>query len=188
MSDTTQEYSHDDIYDPSIQDYDSIDNLSDESSKIPDMEQDTANHYESDDNDFASDYLKTLYADYKSKIHSATIYMEKINKQQQILSDIITKWTGDLKQKYQILDTFTKSRSHSPIPGNFAIEQTQYQATGTTGDLKKVDTNITDSSEQINYNFNKLDQYLKFLGQTYYDAQDTVNKIYDRFMELYDNM
>ena len=160
----------DDIHDPSVQGYGSYDAEDD------------------DDQQFSSQYLKTLYGDYKAKINSANNYIKRIQQQQQMLTKTVSNWTHDLQQKFQILDTFSQNRSNSTIPGDFAIEDRSPQVNEDQGDLKKIDSAITDNSEQINYCFNKLADDLKFIGQTYLDVQDVVNKVYDRFMEMYDNM
>ena len=170
MSDIADNGMGSDITDPSIQQYGSYD-------------------AEEDDNqEFSSQYLTTLYKDYKLKVKSADNYMAKISQQQKVLTDTIGEWTHDLQQKFKVLDVFAKSRSKSAIPGDFAIEDRSPQVEQDQEDLKKIDSAITDNSEQINYCFNKMEDYLKFLGQTYLDAQDVVNKIYDRYMEIYDNM
>ncbi len=183
MSDT-----NDNFYDPTvIRGRDGLDSDKvDSDDSIPSAHTRTTSDSNSD---FSSTYLRTLYSDFKSKIHSADIYLQRIRKQQDNLNQIIEEWTSDLKSKYSALDSFSKSRPRTTIPGDFAIEdQTASGSNQQSKDLKKIDSSITDNSEQINYSFNKLDDYLKFLGQTYYDAQDTLNKIYDRFMEIYDNM
>jgi hypothetical protein len=168
VSDTQEEGN--DLYDPSIKQYKNYDPEEDDTSQ------------------FSSQYLNTLYTDYKTKIHSADAYMKKIQEQQKALTHTVQVWTHDLKEKFRVLDEFSKNRSKSTIPGDFAIEDRSSPVSQDQDDLKKIDSSITDNSEQINYCFNKLEDYLKFLGQTYLDAQDVVNKIYDRYMEIYDNM
>jgi hypothetical protein len=143
---------------------------------------------EEGESDFASEYLKTLYQEYETKVKSATVYLEKIQKQQETLTGITKAWTRDLKEKYTLLDTFRQNRPKTSIPSDFAVEQQGSPPAQGSGDLKKTDSKITDNSERINYSFNKLEDYLGFLGQTYLDTQDIINKIYDRYMEIYDNM
>ncbi len=138
--------------------------------------------------EFSSKYLETLYNDYETKIRSAAAYLQKINSQQEQLTTVIEDWTHLLKEKYRILDDFQNSQSNSINPGNFAIEDRTSIGNTEQQDLKKVDDAITDNSEQINYHFVKMEDYIKFLSQIYLDAQDTVNKVYDRFMEIYQNM
>ena len=148
----------------------------------------TYNPDEDNPEEFSSKYLQTLYNDYKTKMKSASIYAEKIQCQQASLNKVVTQWTHNLKEKYEILDKFTQGRAKSISPGNFALEDRNMNPVGQDGDLKKVDSDITDTGEEIEYNFEKLEEYIRFLSSSYLDAQNTINKIYDRFMELYDNM
>jgi hypothetical protein len=143
-----------------------------------------------DDNqqDTNSGYLKILFNDYKTKIHSAVIYLEKIKSQGEILDKTVHEWTSTLHNKYEVLNKFQQSRPRTTVPGDFNLEDRSPAMTNTDDDLKSIDTKITDHSEQINYSFEKLEKYLEFLGTTFLDAQDTINKIYDRYMEIFENM
>jgi len=135
-----------------------------------------------------SGYLKVLYSDYKTKLHSATIYLQKIKEQEETLDSIVHDWTKALKEKYDILNNFQQSRPKTTVPGDFNLEDRSPVQQNDDKDLKQIDTTITDNSEQINYNFEKIEKYLKFLGSNFLDIQDTINKIFDRYMEIYDNM
>jgi hypothetical protein len=115
-------------------------------------------------------------------------YLEKIKKQEEVLDRIVHEWTGTLHDKYEILNKFQQSRPRITIPGDFNLEDHSPIMQNSDGDLKAIDTKITDHSEQINYSFEKLEKYLDFLGTTFLDAQDTINKIYDRYMEIFENM
>lgn len=143
-----------------------------------------------DDNqeDATSEYLNILYKDYKTKIDSATIYLKKIKEQENMMDGIVHEWTAALKNKYEILNDFQQSRPKTSIPGDFATEDVSEPVEGSASDLKSVDSKITDHSEQINFRFKKIEKYLQFLGTTFLDAQDTVNSIYNRYMEMYNNM
>ena len=143
-----------------------------------------------DDNqqDTNSGYLKILFSDYKTKIHSAVTYLDKIKSQEGILDKMVHDWTSLLHDKYEVLDKFQQSRPRTTVPGDFNLEDRSSAMTNNDGDLKAIDTKITDHSEQINWSFEKLEQYLEFLGTTFLDAQDTINKIYDRYMEIFENM
>jgi hypothetical protein len=167
---------NDEIYDPTV---------SVEQSDYPEgMEEQP----ETDGSVYKSEYLETLYKDYKTKINSATIYLKKLKEQEDQLDKVVHTWTSYLHDKYQILDNFQKSRPRTTVPGDFALEDRSKPIQTSDGDLKMIDSKITDSSEQINWGFGKLENNIKFLSQTFLDAQDTINKIYDRYMEIYDNM
>ena len=111
-----------------------------------------------------------------------------IKEQENNMDKIVHEWTSALKDKYEILDNFQQSRPKTSIPGDFATEDRSKPVENSDSDLKSIDSKITDHSEQINFSFKKIEKYLQFLGTTFLDAQDTVNSIYDRYMEMYDNM
>jgi hypothetical protein len=136
----------------------------------------------------SNQYLEVLYKDYKTKINSATIYLQKLKEQEDSMDKIVHGWVDDLHKKYEILDRFQKTRPRTSIPGDFALEDRSELQPASDGDLKAIDSRITDKSEQINFSFKKLENFLKFLSQTYLDSQETINAIYDRYMEIYENM
>jgi hypothetical protein len=143
---------------------------------------------EDNQQDTNSGYLKILFDEYKTKIHSAVTYLDKIKQQEGVLDKMVHDWTSLLHNKYEILDKFQQSRPRTTVPGDFNLEDRSPAMTNNDSDLKSVDTKITDHSEQINWSFEKLESYLEFLGTTFLDAQDTINKIYDRYMEIFENM
>ena len=136
-----------------------------------------------------NNYLKSLYQDFSAKVKSANRYLERLKSEMGDVNQNVYEWAAKLHDKYEALDTFQQTRPHTPPSGDFAIEN-RSQATNETddGSLKKIDQEVIDSSEQINHLFLKTERDTQFLVQTLQEMQDTVNKIYEKYQAIFDEM
>lgn len=134
-------------------------------------------------------YLKTLFVEFSNKIKSSLKYNERISGEIKDTNQQVFEWAGKLHEKFEALNSFQDSRHRTPSAGDFAIEHKLDQEVSIEPtDLKKIEKEIIDSSEQINLLFEKTQNDAQFLVQTLQSIQDMVNKIYDKYQELFDDM
>ena len=134
-------------------------------------------------------YLKTLYQDFSNKINSIRKYEEYLKNGLGEINQSALQWVGKLKEKYEILANFQKSRKRAVPSSNFAIEYPPDAGTTTDNeDIQRVDGEINDLAEQINHLFKKAETQLNFLSQSYAGLQDLVNSVNDQYQNSFDKM
>lgn len=139
-----------------------------------------------------SQYLSALYNDFETKVESIHTYIKKSEDRTNEINKTAHVWLGKLKEKYEMLERFRKTRQHALPSNQFSLEVTPPADPADNSDIKNVDKEINDLSAQLNYLFQKSENETDFLVQSLFGAnnslQEIVNGIYEQFQDLYDKM
>jgi hypothetical protein len=135
-----------------------------------------------------SQYLSTLYKDFETIVNSINIYIRKASERTNTISETTLLWLGKLKDKYEMLERFQKTRQHAMPSNQFSLEVTPPADPADDSDIKQVDKEIFDLSKQLNYLFQKSEDEMNFLVQSYVNLQNHINSMNKQFNELYDKM
>jgi hypothetical protein len=115
--------------------------------------------------------------------------LERLKSEIGDINQNVYEWGSKLNDKYEALANFQTTRPHTPPSGDFALEnRSQPTNQSDDGSLKQLEQKVIDASEQINHLFLKTEKDAQFLVQTLQELQDVVNKVYDKYSALYDEM
>ncbi len=137
-----------------------------------------------------SSYLATLYKDFETKLISINKYLERLGSQSKDIKETTYEWIEYLGKKNKILTSFRQNKIKSVPTSQFVTEPNPSQANNMMdGDqlddnIKEVETNISQTSKEINYRFMKVQKDIQFLVTSYNDLQSLINTIYDSWEEL----
>lgn len=135
-----------------------------------------------------SQYLSTVFQDVETILNSIKVYIQKADKRTDGINTTMMSWLGKLKDKYEILERFQKTRQHALPSNQFSLEVTPPADPADNSDIKKVDKEIVDLSSQLNYLFIRSEEEMNFLVQSYIKLQNMINDMHKKFNELYDKM
>jgi len=132
-------------------------------------------------------FLQSIYSDYETKVNSSFIYLRKLKNEIDLIQKNVSAWVSKLQTKYDTLNQFNKTRRNLPPAGDFALT-TQTSEIVSDVNLKELELDIKLHSEQINHVFIKTERDMQFLVQTLQNMQDSINSIYDKYQELYEEI
>lgn len=137
-----------------------------------------------------NEYLKTMYRDYAIRVKSINTYLKMVKDETGEINQATYEWIGKRKNKFDILKKFQDSRQKSAPATEFAVElpPTMGEPPSNDEDIKKVDADIKNSEEQLNYAFEKTLKHLQFVVQSFQDLEDIVNKVGDYYDDMYGAM
>jgi len=137
-----------------------------------------------------SSYLATLYKDFETKLISINKYLERLGSQSKDIKETTYEWIEYLGKKNKILTSFRKNKIKSIPNTQFSVEPHPAQANEIidgeqlNDNIGEVETNISQTSKEINYRFMKVQKDIQFLVTSYNDLQSLINTIYDSWEEL----
>lgn len=135
-----------------------------------------------------SQYLSTIFKDTETIINSIHKYIQRADERTDSISDTMLSWLGKMKEKHEMLERFQKTRQHALPSNQFSLEVTPPADPADNYDIKKVDKEIVDLASQLNYLFERSEEEMNFLVQSYVKLQNLINDMHKKFNELYDKM
>lgn len=131
-------------------------------------------------------YLVTLFKDFGTKTNSIRVYLDKIKGEAEDINSGTIELVDLLKKKFEIIDTFRKSKKKVNPATAFSISSSYNaeQIDAADESIKDVDVSLNQRSKQINHNFDKAQKEMQALALMFQDLTGLVNEIYDTYTAM----